>query len=109
MSTPIEKTIRDIRFHEVQRFAQMTVMPLSLPEASNKFTYIMLSEALTSGSIVINEVSEGGSVPELIARNTGKVPVLIMDGEELAGAKQNRVANTSILVPPLSKIVIPVS
>ncbi|MDD5048943.1 MAG: hypothetical protein PHH09_08435 [Methanoregulaceae archaeon] len=87
----------------------MTVMPLSLPKASNKFTYIMLSEALSSGSIVINEVSEGGSVPELIARNTGKVPVLIMDGEELAGAKQNRVANTSILVPPLSKIVIPVS
>jgi hypothetical protein len=35
--------------------------------------------------------------------------VLILDGEELVGAKQNRVVNTTILVAANSALVIPVS
>ena len=33
----------------------------------------------------------------------------ILDGEELVGAKQNRIVNVTILVPPHAEIVIPVS
>jgi hypothetical protein len=35
--------------------------------------------------------------------------VLVLDGEELVGAKQNRIVNATILVPELSSLVIPVS
>jgi hypothetical protein len=35
--------------------------------------------------------------------------VLLLDGEELVGAKQNRVLNLTVLVPAVSKTVIPVS
>jgi hypothetical protein len=35
--------------------------------------------------------------------------VLILDGEELVGAKQNRIVNTTILVAAGAEIVIPVS
>jgi hypothetical protein len=35
--------------------------------------------------------------------------VLIVDGEELVGAKQNRIVNLSILVPAQSTLTIPVS
>ena len=41
--------------------------------------------------------------------NAGDLPVLLLDGEELAGAKQNRVVNTTILLKEHSKTVIPVS
>ncbi len=71
--------------------------------------YISLHAALQQELIVISELSEGGSVPELRVTNKGKLPVLILDGEELRGAKQNRVLNSSVLVPALSDLVIPVS
>jgi hypothetical protein len=41
--------------------------------------------------------------------NRGEKPILLIDGEELAGAKQNRVLNTSILVKENSEIRVPVS
>jgi hypothetical protein len=57
----------------------------------------------------VTEVSAEAHVPELRVKNSGETPVLILDGEELVGAKQNRIVNVTILVPPQSEIVIPVS
>jgi hypothetical protein len=71
--------------------------------------YLTLGAALAHKRIVITEVSRAGEVPELKVVNRGKIPVLLIDGEELAGAKQNRVLNTTILVAGGSEIVIPVS
>ena len=41
--------------------------------------------------------------------NRADEAVLFVEGEELAGAKQNRVVNSSVLVPARSSIEIPVS
>ena len=71
--------------------------------------YTILDDALKTGSIEITEVSAQGSVPELLVVNRGPKPVLIIDGEELTGAKQNRVVNLTIMVPAVSKLTIPVS
>lgn len=71
--------------------------------------YLTLDEALSSGVAEITEVSEQGSVPELRFRNRGAKPTLIVDGEELVGAKQNRVVNLTILVAARSGLTIPVS
>ena len=59
--------------------------------------------------VEITEVSDQGSVPELRVVNRGARPVLILDGEELLGAKQNRIVNLTILVPALAELTIPVS
>ncbi len=71
--------------------------------------FVTLEQALTARTLIVTEVSEGGSVPMLKARNVGFAGVLIIDGEELAGAKQNRVLNTSVFIKPGQEIVIPVS
>jgi hypothetical protein len=71
--------------------------------------FVTLEQALASHSLVVTEVSQGGSVPTLMARNVGSAGVLMIDGEELAGAKQNRVLNTSVYIKPGQEIVIPVS
>lgn len=69
----------------------------------------LLEEALDANTFKITEVSEGGRVPILTAENSGSKPVLILDGEELVGGKQNRIVNTTIIVLPGMQTDIPVS
>jgi hypothetical protein len=59
--------------------------------------------------VKVEEVSEGGSVPNLLVTNEDDSRVLFLEGEELRGAKQNRVLNTSVLIAAHSKTPIPVS
>jgi hypothetical protein len=69
----------------------------------------LLEQALDGGTFRLTEVSEGGSVPFLRAENSGSKPVLILDGEELVGGKQNRIVNTSLIILPGKVMDIPVS
>ncbi len=71
--------------------------------------YLLSDEALAGGGAVVEEVGEGGSVPTLAVTVTAPAPVLFLEGEELRGAKQNRVLNTSVLVPAGARTVLPVS
>src|SRR5438105_6220871 len=80
-----------------------------LDDAAVQPAYVTLDQALEQRTVTIDEVSEAGSVPELKVVNRGVLPVLLVDGEELVGAKQNRVLNLTILVAPGTTTVIPVS
>lgn len=103
-----EETWRQFIFSEVQSQDALAVLPI-MAELPSGPEYLTLSEALAAGTLAITEINEGGSVPELAVLNEGDLPVLLLDGEELAGAKQNRVVNTTILLKEHSKTVIPVS
>jgi hypothetical protein len=70
--------------------------------------YLTLEEALPLG-FRVEEIDAAGSVPELAVRNPLDANVLLYDGEELLGAKQNRILNVTVLVGAQSKTVIPVS
>ena len=58
---------------------------------------------------MVEEIHESGSVPELSVEVTAEEPVLFLEGEELRGAKQNRVLNATVLVLGKAKSKIPVS
>lgn len=108
MNTLSAATWQQFLFGDVQSHGALAVLPImaDLPAGPD---YLTLGEALAAGTLTITEISEGGSVPELAVINEGNLPVLLLDGEELAGAKQNRVVNTTILLKEHSKTVIPVS
>ncbi len=48
-------------------------------------------------------------MPELAFENASAEKILLVDGDELIGARQNRVVNISILVGGGQRVVIPVS
>ncbi|HEX6843498.1 MAG TPA: DUF6569 family protein [Actinomycetota bacterium] len=70
--------------------------------------YRTAARAIAEGTLVIGEL-DGGSVPQLVVRNTGPLPVLLLDGEHLEGAMQNRVLNVTVLAAARHDTVIPVS
>ncbi len=78
-------------------------------KGSKAVDYMTLDEALETNSIEITEVSTGGSVPDLLVKNNSPRPIFVMAGEELIGAKQNRIINVSIMVPAEQELPIPVS
>ena len=82
----------------------LPVFPLENPAAA----YTTLEDALPRG-FRIAETSDAGSVPELVVENPLDEHVLLYDGEELIGAKQNRILNLSVLVAAGSRTAIPVS
>jgi hypothetical protein len=88
--------------------ANLTMYPLLAGEDTAP-PYATLDEALAAGFVRVTEVSESGRVPELTVVNEGPMPVLVLDGEELVGAKQNRIVNLTILVPPHTRLPLPVS
>jgi hypothetical protein len=90
------------------RHEGLSVFPLFL-EASGEIGYRLSDEALADQSVLVEEVGQSGSVPDLLVENKGDLRVLFLEGEELVGAKQNRVLNTSVLIAAHTKIKIPVS
>ena len=85
----------------------IVVAPL-FPRRDPVAAYVTLDEALPRG-LRITETSDSGSVPELFVENLTGSAVLLYDGEELVGAKQNRILNVSVLVGAGAKLPIPVS
>jgi hypothetical protein len=86
----------------------LTVFPLFL-DAPADIDYLLSDEAMASGSVTVEEVNESGSVPNLVVDNKADRQILFLEGEELRGAKQNRVLNTSVLVAARTRMTIPVS
>lgn len=90
-----------------QSHAGITITPL-FPLRDPVCNYVSLDEALAKG-LEIGEVSDAGDVGELAVRNPLSLGVLLYDGEELLGAKQNRILNLSVLLAAGSTTRIPVS
>lgn len=98
----------EIRVGSPLRHKSLSVFPL-FSNSGGDIDYRLSEPALADESLLVEEVNEGGSVPDLLVENKGDVRVLFLEGEELIGAKQNRILNTSVLVAAHSKIKIPVS
>jgi hypothetical protein len=105
---PIAEALSRVTLGAPQQFENLTLFPL-IAGAPATPDYLLLDEALGRDLATVGEVSEHGSVPELRFTNKGGDRVLLVDGEELVGARQNRILNVTILVGGGQQVVIPVS
>jgi len=108
MEQVIKEYLEQIKIGRKQSHKNLALFPL-LSEYEGPLDYLTLDEAFAGGLIEVGEIDPGGSVPEIKVVNKAPKRVLILDGEELVGAKQNRIVNTTIVVEAHSKTVIPVS
>ena len=96
-----------IQLGEPVQHRGIVIAPL-FPRRTPVAAYATLEDALPLG-LRIDEVSEAGVVPELAVCNPTDANVLLYDGEELLGAKQNRILNVTVLIAARSTTSIPVS
>jgi hypothetical protein len=104
--SPIARTLGNILVGEPLRHGALTVVPMLAPMLAEP-EWLTLAEA--GDRVQVTEVEEAGSVPNLKVANMADRPLLLLDGEELVGAKQNRILNTTVLVAARTETTIPVS
>jgi hypothetical protein len=108
MDRQLQSYLGQIKVGGAQTYKNLTAYPV-LSNHMSALNYITLDEALKQGLIEISEIDKDGSVPELKLVNKSEKMILIIDGEELVGAKQNRIVNTTMLISKMETVVIPVS
>jgi hypothetical protein len=69
--------------------------------------YLTLDEAQKKNIIIISE-RESGSVPVVIIRNTGNLPIYVMSGEIIIGGKQDRMVSHDVLILPGKEVEVSV-
>lgn len=96
-----------LRTGTAQIHGGITIIPI-LAAAPALADYITLGTAQPLG-FTIEEVDAAGHVPELLVHNPLDTQVMLYDGEEVVGAKQNRMLEATILVAAGSTQKIPVA
>ncbi len=85
----MKEFFNEIKVGAKQNHKNMTLYCLlSADEA--RVDFLTLDNALGIGALSVTEVTEGGSVPELKVNNKSDHKILLLDGEELVGAKQKQ-------------------
>jgi hypothetical protein len=108
MAQSVSALLERAQVGEPQQAGGLQVFGLRF-DPDGPLAYQTLDEALTSQALEVTEVSDGGSVPTLRLVNKADGRVFLMAGEQLIGAKQNRVLNTSLMVAPHAELPVPVS
>ena len=109
MENVLNKLFDSLKLGEARSFKNLTIFPI-ISNKPAQSDYQTIDDVLHDNSVVkIMEVSKKGDVPCLKLINRGGKKVLILDGEELIGAKQDRVASSTLLAPDNDEIIIPVS
>jgi len=104
----VANLVSELRLGMIQTHNAMAVVPLFTDDIDGP-EYLTMGEALQEQLLIVNETSKGGQTSAVSAENMGDWPILLLDGEELQGSKQNRIVNTSVLLRPNSTTSIAVS
>ena len=108
MSFPLNELLQTVHVMEPQQDSGLQVFGLRWRSESS-LRYITLDEAMSTGTLEVIEINKDGSVPTLTVKNQSDAMAFLMAGEQLIGAKQNRVLNVSLMVPAGTTLEVPVS
>ena len=107
VAPPIRQAVSSVTLGCPMEHGGLTVTPL-IGDDDPACEYVTLEEALAREVVSVKEMF-CGDTNRLCLSNRADEPLLIVDGEELAGSIQNRVVNLSMLVRQHNRVLIPVS
>lgn len=85
-------------------YGNLAIYPLSLPGGGEHLgDFLTLDEAMATGKFSIQEKEEGAEVNTLQVNNKTGKPVVLLAGEMVRGAKQDRIVSYDTVVPPGGK------
>ena len=98
-------TILNIQFDDVHflrdvQFGRISFQPLKFL-FKNKPTNLKSMDQLFEDKLVsLEEIGVDGRVEEVLVKNFSKDFLFVPDGEAIVGAKQNRIAERSVIIAP---------
>jgi hypothetical protein len=98
VTSPVTGLLAQVTVRSPSAYENLTLFPLTGP-ASGHASYRLLDEAIRSGQVKVQE-KDGGQVNTVRMSNTGKAYVFGMAGEIVSGAKQDRMLQDDVLLPP---------
>jgi hypothetical protein len=104
----VDRALDGLQIGAATTYRGLTMFPL-FGRTESAPGYMLLDEALGQRQAQVTEATADGIVGEVLFSNLASLPVLLLEGEELLGAQQNRIVNLTMLVPPQSDLRIPVS
>src|SRR4051794_24201130 len=99
-------TLAGLRVGRPDVAGPLAVFPIFGPEPRLNYRAFATAQALGAA---VHELPGGASVNDLVVHNPTDLPVLLLEGEEVLGAQQNRTFDASILVAIGAKLNVPVS
>ena len=90
-----------------QKYNNIIVVPV-LKDSTSKLDILDLKTGFEMGLVDVSEC-EHSVVETIMVKNDATNPLILIDGEEVAGAKQNRIIGQTMLIPPKINMPIPVN
>lgn len=90
-----------------QTHENMEVIPI-IVEYQYPQDLLNLKEGLDLGIVEVKEC-ENERVERIVVKNNAVTPLILIEGEQIKGAKQNRMVNFTMVIPPKTELEIPVS
>ena len=101
--------IKNLAVGTSDRFGSLVITPVHIIEEAPLDGFIGFDELFDSGLVEAQEVSESGIVGRISVSNLSDKSLCLFDGEALVGAKQNRIVERSLIVPPKTEVGVPVN
>ena len=103
----INGTKISIELLESQKYENVEAIPIK-SDFFGKKDFLTLKKGYEMGLVEIKEL-ENSTVNTVLCKNDSVAPLILIDGDEITGAMQNRIINDTLLIPAKSTINIPVS
>ena len=98
----------DVHFFNDVKFGSITFQPLKFLFKNKPTNLKSIDQLFEEEQVLVEEIGIDGRVEEVNVKNFSKDFLFVPDGEAIVGAKQNRIAERSVIIPPYSSNKIPV-